>query len=112
MSPNPAWMVTMSRVIWTNSSFEIPDDDSGLWIVAWCEDHTPWDSKQPQTDIRDYWHCVHGYEEAVTQLAEIQQREKYYTGGVYVCIASDCYPTLDTTTEQLMQKEKYEKEYF
>ena len=99
----------MSRLIWTNSSFIIPDDESGLWIVAWCEDHTPWDSKQPHSDVRDFWIVVEGYEEAVTKLEEVQESGKYYTGGVYVCIESDCYPTLDTAAEQLMQNTK---EYF
>jgi hypothetical protein len=74
----------------------VKDNASGLFVVVASFEN------EEQDDTLDFWTVADGLEEARAVSIGLQMEENYYSGGVYVCIESAIFPTLE---EELRRNE-------
>ncbi len=74
----------------------VKDNPSGLFVVVASFEN------EDKTDTADFWTVADGLEEARAVSIGLQMEEDYYSGGVYVCIESAIFPTLE---EELRRNE-------
>jgi hypothetical protein len=74
----------------------VKDNPSGLFVVVASFEN------EEQDDTLDFWTVADGLEEARAVSLGLQLEDNYYSGGVYVCIDSAIFPTLE---EELRRNE-------
>ena len=83
-TPLPASKIAVALIL-----EQLRHNEDGLFIVVASFEN------EDKTDTTDFWTVADGLEEARAVSIGLQMEENYYSGGVYVCIDSAIFPTLE-----------------